>query len=253
MQAKQAHKTPNGRMANPFGPALSVLLGASQYAAYTHVDPWEFAVEIGQLRALGLTDNDLRFLVRLRYVDHATEVTPINKDGRQFRRTGDLSFTERTCFVLAPEGIVAVRGGGGSAMQRPVLGLRVLRIPPDQVLGQEQVVPSWDAQRRVLYFIDKLVKQFKWYSANQEKILSAFEEEGWPTRIDDPLPPAPCLDVKRRLSDTIKCLNRKQTNELIHFRGDGTGRGVIWESRGPVAGELPIGASAGSEVCGKRR
>ena len=36
-------------------------------------------------------------------------------------------------------------------------------------------------------------------------------------------------DPKRRLSDTTKCLNRKQTNELIRFRGDGTGEGVTWE------------------------
>ena len=47
---------------------------------------------------------------------------------------------------------------------------------------------------------------------------------------DDPLPPHAEQDSNsRRLSDTIKCLNRKQMNELIHFRGDGTGEGVIWE------------------------
>ena len=59
--------------------------------------------------------------------------------------------------------------------------------------------------------------------------MSAFEEEGWPPRIDDPLSPHPDQDTKRRLSDTIKCLNRKQSNRIIHFRGDGTGEGVIWE------------------------
>ena len=73
------------------------------------------------------------------------------------------------------------------------------------------------------------MKRFKWTAANQETILVAFEEEGWPARIDDPLPQQPEQDPKRRLSDTIKCLNRKQTNELIRFRGDGTGEGVTWE------------------------
>ena len=73
------------------------------------------------------------------------------------------------------------------------------------------------------------VKRFRWTAANQETILAAFEEEGWPHRIDDPLPPQPDQDSKRRLSDTIKCLNRKQINQLIHFHGDGTGEGVIWE------------------------
>ena len=40
-------------------------------------------------------------------------------------------------------------------------------------------------------------------------------------------------DPKRRLSDTIKCLNRKQANSLIHFRGDGTGEGIVWEFAAP--------------------
>ncbi|MCA9075835.1 MAG: hypothetical protein KDA93_12430 [Planctomycetaceae bacterium] len=64
---------------------------------------------------------------------------------------------------------------------------------------------------------------------NQEVVLCAFEEDGWPERVDDPLPPQPDQDSKRRLADTIKCLNRKQVNKLIHFRGDGTGQGIVWE------------------------
>ena len=64
-------------------------------------------------------------------------------------------------------------------------------------------------------------------------ILSCFQESGWPVRIDDPLPPQAEQDSKRRLSDTIKCLNRKQVAPLMHFRGDGTGEGVIWERTCP--------------------
>lgn len=45
---------------------------------------------------------------------------------------------------------------------------------------------------------------------NQEMLLAAFQEEDRPCRIDDPLPPQPDQDARRRLSDTIKCLNRKQ-------------------------------------------
>ena len=81
----------------------------------------------------------------------------------------------------------------------------------------------------------ELVKRFKWPAANQEAVLSAFQEEGWPVRIDDPLPPQPEQDSKRRLGDTIKCLNRKQKSQLIHFRGDGTGQGVVWELVEPDA------------------
>jgi hypothetical protein len=60
-------------------------------------------------------------------------------------------------------------------------------------------------------------------------VLNAFEEEGWPARIDDPLPPHSDQDPKRRLNDTIKCLNRKQVRELLRFHGDGSGEGILWE------------------------
>jgi hypothetical protein len=66
-------------------------------------------------------------------------------------------------------------------------------------------------------------------AANQERVLAAFEEEGWPVHIDDPLPPSPDQDSKRRLHDTINSLNRNQKCPLIRFVGDGTGQGVRWE------------------------
>jgi hypothetical protein len=76
----------------------------------------------------------------------------------------------------------------------------------------------------------KLVKRFRVPSPNQERILAAFEEEGWPPRIDDPLPPHPEQEPKRRLRDTIKSLNRHQINRLLHLTGDGTGQGVRWNT-----------------------
>jgi hypothetical protein len=57
----------------------------------------------------------------------------------------------------------------------------------------------------------------------------AFEEEGWPPRIDDPLPPSPEIDAKSRLRYTIKSLNKRQKKQLIHFMGDGSGEGIMWE------------------------
>ena len=58
------------------------------------------------------------------------------------------------------------------------------------------------------------------------------------SRIDDPLPPQAEQDSKRRLSDTIKCLNNKQINELIRFHGDGTGEGITWEQVEPIGVSL---------------
>ena len=74
-----------------------------------------------------------------------------------------------------------------------------------------------------------IVKQFKVPSPSQEAILAAFEEEGWPVAIDDPLPPQPEQDPKHRLRQTIQSLNANQKNRLLHFRGDGSGQRILWE------------------------
>ena len=104
---------------------------------------------------------------------------------------------------------------------------------PAQQLGagksHQQPKPVWDRERRELRFGDIVVKRFKWPAENQELVLDAFEDLGWPTRIDNPLKEHPTICPKRRLHDTLKCLNRKQVNALIKFRGDGTGLGVLLE------------------------
>ncbi len=209
--------------------AIQALLEASDYACQTTGDPWEFAVEIRQLRGLGLTSNDLRYLVRKSLVEHAREMTIVGQDGRKFQQTGDLTFTKRTCFVLTSTGVAAARealetksGSNGSA-----LAASTALDAPTPTPGV--VAPTWDPEKRELRIDGRVVKRFKWHAENQERVLAAFDEEGWPFRIDDPLPPHPEQDSKRRLSDTIKCLNRKQTSELLRFRGDGTGEGVVWE------------------------
>ena len=90
------------------------------------------------------------------------------------------------------------------------------------------VVPCWDGGLRQLHWQGRVVKHFRLPAANQEAILAALEEEGWPERIDDPLPPADEVEPKARLHDAIKGLNRNQVHRLVCFRGDGTGRGVVW-------------------------
>ena len=71
--------------------------------------------------------------------------------------------------------------------------------------------------------------RFRLPAANQEAVLRVFEEEGWPAAIFDPLPPHGDGDTKQRLHDTIKALNRSRLARVIHFSGDGTGEGVLWE------------------------
>jgi hypothetical protein len=222
------HRGQSGVVGAKFQRALTLLIEAAEYAEKTTASPWEFAVEISQLRRLGLYENDLRFLVRMRFVDHASEVTRAGNCSREFQPTGDLYFTSRTCFVLTPRGFATA-----TIIVNTPMDVSVARsMTPDSSDFQHRwpQVPIWDAARHLLIFDRRIIKQFKWQAVNQETVLSVFQEEGWPTRIDDPLVPILTLDVKRRLSDTIKCLNRNQRHPLIRFHGDGTGQGVIWKA-----------------------
>ncbi len=92
-----------------------------------------------------------------------------------------------------------------------------------------QILPHWDAMRRELLIGGQVVKRFRVPAPNQEAVLAAFEEEGWPHRVYDPLPPEDEKDAKRRLNETIKRLNRHRLARVIRFHGDGTGEGVFWE------------------------
>lgn len=209
---------------------LSLLLQASDYAEDVDQDPWQFAVEIPVLHEVGLTRSDLRWLICKEYLQHAREITLPSEDRREYHAIGNLSLEKRSCFVLSASGIhyagqmieprdmyTALPSSNGPPPTVP-------RATPAPPLG-----PRWDSERQEFSLGDQLVKRFKLPSPNQETILMAFEEEEWPPRIDDPLPPHPDLDPKRRLHDTIKSLNRNQKLRLVRFMGDGTGQGIRWE------------------------
>jgi hypothetical protein len=63
---------------------------------------------------------------------------------------------------------------------------------------------------------------------NVVKILDAFQEDGWPKRIDDPLQPS---KDQQRLHEAIKRLN--DNLDILRFRADGTGQGILWEIIAP--------------------
>lgn len=216
-----------GALVTPgFRAAFGLMLTAIEYAQYIDGDVWDFAVSIKELRCCGLTENDLRLLVRLQLVEHASEIVAAHSTARQFRPTGPLAFSERSCFVLTVNGSRAARLNcrAPRSIQRP--GRQIA----DMVSADSpSFVPSWNAELRTLKFRGRVVKRFARPAVNQALVLSAFEEEHWPVRIDDPLAPHPTQDVKRRLCDTIKCLNQGQDNSLVRFRGDGSGEGVLWE------------------------
>lgn len=218
-----AHALVNSRVQR----ALIALLKAREYAIDAGRDVWDFALPFRQLRALRLSRNDLRWLVCKRYLEHAMEVTLPGDHGRFFRPAGELNYGKSSCFVLTSEGGVFVR-----QLQPGIQQAVAARLQSELASTNTEAVesrPRWDSEQNELRMDQVLIKRFRWQAINQAMVLCAFEEEGWPERIDDPLPPQPGLDPKRRLHDTIKCLNRGHKNPLIRFRGDGTGQGIIWE------------------------
>jgi len=100
--------------------------------------------------------------------------------------------------------------------------------PQDRLAAATPAIPVWDEACGELTFRGLLIKRFRVPAPNQSAILSSFQEEGWPHRIDDPLPPVPDVEPKIRLRDTVKCLNRSRETAKIHFTGDGRGTGVVW-------------------------
>ncbi len=224
--------------------AVAILSEAQQYALSLDKDVWEFALELQNLSTVGVSINDLRWLACNGYVDHGEELEQSGDGRRAFRRYPGLGFTQRSCFVLTKAGIQfamqIVPDDRKTSLSLPSMETRAvaekISIAPADLAAEDfsvndDAIPYWDPERRELRLMGTLVKQFRLPSPNQETVLQAFQEEGWPTRVDDPLPPVCDLEPKRRLHDTIKSLNRHQKSKNIRFMGDGRGEGILWEPR----------------------
>ncbi len=199
-------------------PGLELLLDAMEYASDADVPVEEFAVDLASLRAVELTIVDLRWLVRKGYLKHLVEVAGDASACRCFRVEAPLSFADSACFHLTKSGMEFVSC---------VVNGEPPRIADPPVRSAQ--LPQWDAECRELRWAGAIVKRFRVPAPNQELILCAFQEDGWPPHIDDPLPQAYSIEPKRRLHDTIVALNRHREQPSIRFSGDGTGQGVRWQ------------------------
>ena len=208
--------------------ALRLLSQAAVCARAARLDCWEYAVEIQYLYQRGLSPNDLRWLVCAGHALHAVETTTPAALAREFLPTANLSFAERTCFVLNPQGEVWL-----GQLQPAPSALPAESGLSNAVAGPDlPTVPRWDAAGHELWWGLLLVKRYRWPAPNQEYVLATFQDENWTRQIDDPLPSGDGQDARQRLHETIKSLNRGQTRRLIRFRGDGTGEGVCWQPAG---------------------
>ena len=192
---------------------------------------WDFALRLSHLQRLGVSESTLRWLVLNGYVDHADEKTSFPHPAQRFQDRGNVAFTDATRFVLSEKGAFVA---GVTEDSRPAGSVNSAAI--HSVYSH---LPRWDACRRVLSFDGCVVKRFRLPAGNQEAVLSAYEEEGWPPSIDDPLPHVPGQRPKERLHVTIRHLNARQENRVLRFRGNGTGEGVLWEPFTASAVNLP--------------
>ena len=86
--------------------------------------------------------------------------------------------------------------------------------------------PQWDGDRSRLLMDGKVIRTVSRLAKNVVQILRAFEDDGWPDRIDDPIT-GPEANQPTRLHEAIRSLNNGLT--MIRFRSDGTGTGIEWK------------------------
>jgi hypothetical protein len=188
--------------------ALAVLLEAGQCARHLGQESREFAVELPCLLAAGITPGAIRWLMHSGYAEHLVETTPPKSGKRSFREAAGTALGASSCFVLTDVGTaLALRGAGPAA---------------------PAAKPTWDQDHRELCLGPFVVKRFTQAARVQETILAAFEEEGWPDRIDDPIPPSADLDPVNRLRSAVNNLNRGQRPPHVRFGVCNCGSAVSW-------------------------
>jgi hypothetical protein len=220
--------------------AYELLLRAYEHSLDAQRDPWQFAIGASELKLLGLHEIDLVWLLNKGLAEQAIETTVPGDMDRCFRRLTTRIIGTQAFFILtgagfevlthrqAPNGAGATQPDSPQAWETPASSAPAESAAP-HFSRDSAVIPSWDPSQRELRFRGELVKRYRVPAPNQERILSAFQEEGWPHGIDDPLPPEADQDPIRRLQATVKSLNRNQSAALVRFRGNGNGDRVCWD------------------------
>jgi hypothetical protein len=131
--------------------ALALLTRALECAQDAQANLWDFALEIGQLYAAGLTITDLRWMVVKEFVEHAAETSVHGDEHRSFTPSRGLTFLPTTCVVLTKKGAaLAARANRPASHENPGANGKS---PPLASLK-----PHWDAARRELALGDRMVK-----------------------------------------------------------------------------------------------
>ena len=225
--------------------ALALLLQAFAYA-HGRGERW-VCLEIDRLYEAGLTISDLRWLVAKEFAEHGQECSVQGSPHRSYRRRAASASIIRPVWSSRP-GVphssprsskhrlypcnpfrhrdrVPCRGRERGGRRRAPRARWTQAYNPWHI----KTVLELNAARADSAW--RVVKHYRVPANNQERILSAFEEVGWPDSIDDPLPVRHDVDPRTRLHDAINRLNGCQINRLLRFHGNGAGTGVSWELR----------------------
>jgi hypothetical protein len=199
---------------DPRQAALLRLLGALLRESIVVRSAWSVVIQNDHPAGPGLSETQLESLVQAGYV----RVVARPGEGAELpgREAGSGASAAR--LVLTEDGL---RVAG-----QILIGLA------DELPGSPptEAIPRWLSEVGELRWGGVVVKSVRNDAHNQRVVLDAFEEEGWPQRIDDPLPPRINIDAKTRLRETVAALNKGQKPPRIRFRGDGTGQGIRWEA-----------------------
>lgn len=180
---------------------LSELREAWDLAIEAGVRPACHAVELYSLLQAGGSAAALRWLIASGLATHHVQGQARGHPSRD-------RFTAASRFVLTERGATAT------------LSLPAFASDPTPK-------PRWS--RFELQIGDWLVMRLTPRASNQIKILDAFQEEGWPPVIDDPLPGCPGTDRQKRLRNAIQRLNHGQVVKRLLFHANGSGDGIRWE------------------------
>jgi hypothetical protein len=207
--------------------AYSRLLAARWEAEDRHRPAWEGAVALPCLREMGIEDAVLLWMMYHGHLDHLRPGPEGNPIPNALVPAASLLLTDASSFLLTEVGeqfandfladvlVPAEEGGAlGPAWDRLLVGV---------------LVPCYDKHDREFTWGRQVLKWFRQPADNQEAVLNAAQEQGWPFWFDDPLPPRDGMKPARRLHDTRVELNRRQQVSLIHFKGDGSGKRIGWE------------------------
>jgi hypothetical protein len=135
------------------------------------------------------------------------------------------------------------RGGYTQWLKRKLAYLRdqiesAIRESSDDRIAIPSPVPHWDGDTATLWYAGRRLFELSGKAEILRLIMETFEEDGWPPKIDDPIPPKSDTIPANRVQYAVRALNSKKTLDgsplpITFHEGDG-GTTIRWEQVHPI-------------------